>query len=99
MNYFEIDYDEQSDLLFKLTRQTIEKFRINLADNKLMNVVQFHKKDLGSYIYFQILKYFHQFGYHYCDRNRMSIAGNSYTFSHLPIFSCLISPKTYILHI
>ena len=40
MNYFEIDYDEQSDLLFKLTRQTIEKFRINLADNKLMNVVQ-----------------------------------------------------------
>ena len=99
MNYFEIDYDEQSDLLFKLTRQTIEKFRINLADNKLMNVVQFHKKDLGSYIYFQILKYFHQFGYHYCDRNRMSIAGNSYTFSHLPIFPCLISPKTYILHI
>jgi type III restriction enzyme len=25
MNYPEIDYDEQSDLLFKLTRQAIEK--------------------------------------------------------------------------
>ncbi|TVM04068.1 MAG: hypothetical protein CV087_01330 [Candidatus Brocadia sp. WS118] len=59
MNYSEIDYDEQSELLFKLTRQAIEKFRTYLDDDKLMNVVQFHKKEIGSYIYSQLMQHFY----------------------------------------
>ena len=59
MNYPEIDYDEQSELLFKLTRQVIEKFRTYLDDDKLMNVVQFHKKEIGSYIYSQMKQHFY----------------------------------------
>ncbi|WP_347275536.1 ATP-binding protein [Candidatus Kuenenia sp.] len=59
MNYPEIDYDEQSDLLFKLTDQAIEKFRTYLDDDRLMNVVQFHKKEIGSYIYSQMMQHFY----------------------------------------
>jgi len=59
INYSEIDYDEQSDLLFKLTRQAIEKFRTYLDYDKLMNIVQFHKKEIGSYIYSQMKQHFY----------------------------------------
>ncbi|BBO18778.1 type III restriction enzyme, res subunit [Candidatus Brocadia pituitae] len=59
MNYPEIDYDEQSEFFFKLTRQAIEKFRIYLDDDKLMNVVQSHKKEIGSYIYSQLMQHFY----------------------------------------
>ena len=59
INYSEIDYDEQSDLLFRLTRQAIEKFRTYLDDDKLMNVVQYNKKEIGSYIYSQMKQHFY----------------------------------------
>ena len=59
MNYPEIDYDEQSDLLFKLTGQAIEKFRTYLDDDKLMNVVQYNKKEIGGYIYSQLMQHFY----------------------------------------
>ncbi|KXK28478.1 MAG: hypothetical protein UZ01_02657 [Candidatus Brocadia sinica] len=59
MNYPEIDYDEQSDLLFRLTDQAIEKFRTYLDDDKLMNVVQYNKKEIGQYIYSQMMQYFY----------------------------------------
>ncbi len=59
MNYPEIDYDEQTELLFRLTGQAIEKFRAYLDDDKLMNVVQFHKKEIGSYIYSQMKQHFY----------------------------------------
>ncbi|MBM2833237.1 MAG: hypothetical protein HW406_398, partial [Candidatus Brocadiaceae bacterium] len=58
INYPEIDYDDQSDLLFKLVGKAIEKFRTSLDDDKLMNVVQFHKKEIGSYIYSQMMQHF-----------------------------------------
>ena len=44
INYSEIDYDEQTDLLFKLAGQAVEKFRSYLDNDRLMNVVQYHKK-------------------------------------------------------
>lgn len=58
INYAEIDYDEQADLLFKLARQTVEKFKSYLDDDKLMNVVQYHKHDIGGFIYAQLLEHF-----------------------------------------
>ena len=59
INYSEIDYDEQSDLLFKLTGQAIEKFRTYLDDVKLMNVIQYNKKEIGRYIYSQLMQHFY----------------------------------------
>ncbi|HHT9111395.1 MAG TPA: DEAD/DEAH box helicase [Candidatus Brocadiaceae bacterium] len=59
INYPEIDYDDQSDLLFRLTGQAIEKFRTYLDDDKLMNVVQYNKKEIGSYIYSQLMQHFY----------------------------------------
>ena len=58
INYAEIDYDEQADLLFKLSRQAVGKLRSYLDDDKLMNVVQAHKPVIGEFIYKQMLEHF-----------------------------------------
>lgn len=59
INYPEIDYDEQADLLFKLTEQATSKFRSYLNEDDLMNVVQYHKKEMGRYIYSQLMEHFY----------------------------------------
>ena len=59
MNYPEINYDEQSDLLFKLTGQAIGKFRSWLDADQMMNVVQYHKREIGRYIYSQLMENFY----------------------------------------
>ena len=59
INYREIDYDEQSDLLFKLANQAIDKFKSYLNDNDLMNVVQYNKKETGKYIHSQLMEHFY----------------------------------------
>ena len=45
MNYPEVNYDEQSDLLFKLTGHALEKFQSYLDADQIMNVVQYHNAD------------------------------------------------------
>ncbi|MBI3813606.1 MAG: DEAD/DEAH box helicase family protein [Nitrospinae bacterium] len=59
INYPEIDYDEQADLLFKLAGQAIKKFRTYLNEDDLMNVVQYHKKEISGYIHSQLMEYFY----------------------------------------
>lgn len=59
INYPEIDYDEQADLLFKLAEQATSKFRSYLNEDDLMNVVQYHKKEIGRYIYSQLMEHFY----------------------------------------
>ena len=59
INFPEIDYDEQADLLFKLATQAIEKFRSYLSEDDLMNVAQYHKKEIGRYIYSQMMEHFY----------------------------------------
>ncbi len=61
INYPEIDYDDQAEFLFKLASEAVAKFRTYLANDKVMNVVQFHKKEIGRYIYSQTMEHF------YCD--------------------------------
>ena len=51
INFPEIDYVEQAEFLFKLASDAVAKFRTYLADDKVMNVVQFHKKEISRYIY------------------------------------------------
>ncbi len=58
MNYTEIDYDVQADLLFKLAEQTVKKFQSYLDADGVMNVVQYHKKEIGQFIYFQMMEHF-----------------------------------------
>ncbi|MCF6157688.1 MAG: hypothetical protein E3K32_03755 [wastewater metagenome] len=59
INYPEIDYDTQADLLFKLAQQAVGKFKTYLDDNMYMNVIQYHKKEIGKYIHSQLMQYFY----------------------------------------
>jgi len=59
INYAEIDYDQQADLLFRLASQAINKFKLYLPEDKIANVVLYHKKDIGKYIYSQMMQHFY----------------------------------------
>ena len=59
INFPEIDYDEQAGFLFKLAGEAVGKFKTYLDEDKLMNVVQFHKKEIGQYIYSQLMQHFY----------------------------------------
>jgi hypothetical protein len=53
------DYDEQADLLFKLAGQAVEKFKTYLNDDQIMNVVQYHKAEIGDFIHAQMMEQFY----------------------------------------
>ncbi|MBF0103528.1 MAG: DEAD/DEAH box helicase family protein, partial [Desulfobacterales bacterium] len=59
LNFSEIDYDSQSELLFKLAHQVIEKLKTYLNEEHIINVIQYHKKDIGQYIYAQLMEHFY----------------------------------------
>lgn len=59
INFSEVDYDEQADLLFQLAAQAIKKFQSYLAADDVMNVVQYHKHEIGRYIYSQLMAHFY----------------------------------------
>jgi len=59
INYPEVDYDRYTDLLFKLAGQTLTKFRSYIPEEKIANVVLYHKKDIGKYIYLQLKEHFY----------------------------------------
>ena len=61
INFPEIDYDIQADMLFKLAGQAVKKFKEYLDYEHISNVVQYHKKEIGKYIYTQLMEHF------YCD--------------------------------
>jgi len=58
MNYSEISYDDQAELLYKLAGEAVGKFRTYLTDDNLMNVVQYHKQEIGRYIHSQMMEHF-----------------------------------------
>lgn len=59
INYPEIDYDEQAEFLFKLAYQATAKFKEYLKDEELENVVQYHKSEIGRFIYQQMMEHFY----------------------------------------
>lgn len=61
INQPEIDYDEHADLLFKLAGQAVQKFQSYLDEDKVMNVVQYHKREVAKFIFAQMDQHF------YCD--------------------------------
>jgi len=63
INYPEIDYDEQSALLFSLANDALIKLKGDLTGDELINVVQYHKREIGAFIYAQMMSSEH----FYCD--------------------------------
>jgi type III restriction enzyme len=60
INHPEVDYDRQADLLFALADQAIAKFKSYLKDgDELINVVQYHKKEISDFIYAQLMEHFY----------------------------------------
>lgn len=59
INYSEIDYDSQVDLLQKLVKQAIDKLKSYLNDDDFINVVKYHKREIAGLIYSQMKPHFY----------------------------------------
>lgn len=55
----EVDYDTQSDLLYKLVGQAVTKLRSYLTEDEFVNAVKFHKKEIAEFIYAQMKPHFY----------------------------------------
>lgn len=58
LNQPEIDYDEQADLLFRLTGQAVGHFASYLDEKDMQNVVLYHKQPIADQIYSQMMQHF-----------------------------------------
>lgn len=58
INIPEVDYNTCAKLLFKLTRQVLDKFATYLSDEDVKNVVQYKKRDIAGYIKPQLMEHF-----------------------------------------
>jgi type III restriction enzyme len=59
VNFPEIDYDTQSDLLHKLVNQAMTRLKSHLSEEDFINVVKFHKKEIAGFIYAQMRPHFY----------------------------------------
>lgn len=57
INYSDIDYDENADLLHKLVGQALEKITSNTVKNELNTIVRQYRKVIASRIYEQLKKH------------------------------------------
>lgn len=58
IDFEEIDYDEHTDLLYKLAGQATAHFSSYLKKEEVINVVVYHKRDIARYIYAQMKAHF-----------------------------------------
>jgi len=58
INFPEVEYDRDAKLLYKLVRQTIEKLGKDRNEDDLNNIILYHKRDIGKFIYSQLQKHF-----------------------------------------
>lgn len=59
INYPEVDYDREAELLYKLSRQAIAKLGKDRDADDLKNIVLYHKREIGLYIYAQLQQHFY----------------------------------------
>ena len=59
INYPEVDYDRESELLYKLARQAIAKLGNGRNGEDLENIILYHKREIGKYIYAQLQQHFY----------------------------------------
>jgi type III restriction enzyme len=58
VNYPEIDYDRETALLFKIVLQAIKKLGDGRSNEDLKNIVLYHKREIGQFIYAQLQQHF-----------------------------------------
>jgi type III restriction enzyme len=58
INFSEIDYDSQSELLQKLVGQAIAKLNSYLSEEDFINVVKYHKREIATFIFSQMKPHF-----------------------------------------
>ena len=51
ISYPEVDYDRESELLYKLARQVITKLGNGRNAGELNNIILYHKREIGCKIY------------------------------------------------
>ena len=59
INIPEVDYDRESELLYKLAGQVITKLGHKRTDEDLRNIVLYHKREIGKYVYAQLQQHFY----------------------------------------
>ncbi|MFA5146797.1 MAG: DEAD/DEAH box helicase family protein [Candidatus Omnitrophota bacterium] len=59
INYSDVEYDREAELLYKLTRQAITRLGQGKREEDLRNIVLYHKREIGQYIYVQLQKNFY----------------------------------------
>lgn len=59
INYSQIDYDRDSDLLFKLARSAVKKLETGKDEKELINIVRYYKTDIAKYIFSQMFYHFY----------------------------------------
>jgi len=59
INFPDIDYDQISDLLYKLANQAVQKLGKIRNEDVLRNIVLYHKREIAKYIYTQLKKHFY----------------------------------------
>ena len=55
----EVDYEKNSDLLFKLIYQVTDFYEKNYGNNGMYNIVMMYKKDISNRIYSQMMQHFY----------------------------------------
>jgi type III restriction enzyme len=56
--YPEVDYEEHCDMLYKLSKQALQKFRSYLNEKQVENLIKFQKKQIAEFIYAQMQEHF-----------------------------------------
>lgn len=59
INFPEIDYDKNCDLLYKLADQALDKLGKNRSQEELRNIVLYNKREIARFIYTQLKQNFY----------------------------------------
>lgn len=57
MDFDDISYDEQADLLYDLAGQMVGHFRSYLKDDEVSNVLIYHQKQLSAFVHAQMIEH------------------------------------------
>ena len=60
VDFDDVSYDSNSDLLYDLAEQTVNHFRTYLPDEEIWQVLHHHQKDVARYIHSQMHKHFRE---------------------------------------
>jgi type III restriction enzyme len=59
VNYPEVEYDREASLLHTLAGQAVDKLSQGKSPEELQNIVLYHKREIGQYVYVQLQNHFY----------------------------------------